>query len=352
MNRSPDLPRWNCPLPLRDYPNIVLAHGGGGRLTQELVENLFLPAFSSPELAPLSDAAVVTLPPGRIAISTDSYVVRPLFFPGSSIGDLAVNGTINDLAVQGARPLYLTAGFILEEGLPLNVLAEVARRMGEAARTAGVRIVTGDTKVVERGGVDQLFINTAGIGTIPPSVDLGPHRIQHGDRVLVSGTIGDHGLAIMGVREGLEFDSPICSDCAPLHRLTQSLLAIPGAVKMMRDATRGGIAAVLNEIARAARVGITLREEAIPIRPEVQAACELLGFDPLFVANEGKFIAIVAPDAADALLATLRASSDGANAGYIGDVHGESPGILAVQTRFKTRRVVPMPLGEQLPRIC
>ncbi len=352
MSLPPDLSGWTCPLPLRDYPNIVLAHGGGGRLTQELVENLFLPAFSSPELAPLSDAAVVAVPPGRIAISTDSYVVRPLFFPGSSIGDLAVNGTVNDLAVQGARPLYLTAGFILEEGLPLPLLAEVARRMGEAARAAGVRIVTGDTKVVERGAADQLFVNTAGIGVIPASVDLGPHRVQPGDRVIVSGTIGDHGLAIMGVREGLEFDSPIRSDCAPVHLQTQSLLAFPGAVKMMRDATRGGIAAVLNEIAAAARLGITLHEEAIPIRPEVQAACELLGLDPLFVANEGKFLAIVAPEAVDAMLATLRRSPNGQDACCIGDVHSRTPGMLTVRTRFNTRRVVPMPLGEQLPRIC
>jgi hydrogenase expression/formation protein HypE len=348
----PDFSNWTCPLPLRDYPNIVMAHGGGGKLTQELVENIFLPAFQSPELAPLSDAAVLTVAPGRLALSTDSYVVRPLFFPGSSIGELAVNGTVNDLSMQGARPLFLSAGFILEEGLPIPLLAEVVARMAAAARAAGVRIVTGDTKVVERGSADQLFINTAGIGVIPDAVDLGPQRIQPGDQVLVSGTIGDHGLAIMSVREGLEFDSPILSDCAPLHLLAQALLESPQSVRMLRDATRGGVSAVLNEIASAARLGITLDEKSIPVRPAVQAACELLGLDPLYVANEGKFIAIVAPESAEELLGKLRAMPGGQSACRIGEVHSAQPGLLSMRTLLNTRRVVPMPLGEQLPRIC
>jgi hydrogenase expression/formation protein HypE len=343
---------WTCPLPLRDYPNIVMAHGGGGKLTQELIENLFLPAFTSPELAPLSDAAVLTLPPGRVAMSTDSYVVRPLIFPGSSIGELAVNGTVNDLAMQGAVPLYLSAGFILEEGLPLILLAGIVGRMGEAARATGVHIVTGDTKVVERGAADQIFINTAGIGVIPEAVDLGPHRIQPGDQVLLSGTLGDHGLAIMSVRESLEFESPILSDCAPLHGLTQALLETPNSIRMLRDATRGGAAAVLNEIAQSSRLGIVIEETRIPVRAEVQGACELLGLDPLFVANEGKFIAIVAADAADSLIQKLRPLPGGKDACRIGEVHSGHPGLLTMRTAMGTRRVIPMPLGEQLPRIC
>ena len=349
---APDFANWTCPLPLRDYPNIVMAHGGGGKLTQELVENLFLPAFRSPALAALSDAAVLTLPPGRVALSTDSYVVRPLFFPGSSVGELAVNGTVNDLAMQGARPLYLSAGFILEEGLEIGILADVVQRMGAAARAAGVQIVTGDTKVVERGAADQVFINTSGIGVIPENVDLGPHRIQAGDQVLVSGTLGDHGLAIMSIREGLAFESPILSDCAPLHLLTEALLETPDAIRMLRDATRGGIAAVLNEIAQASTLGITIEEGAIPVRPEVYAACELLGLDPLYVANEGKFIAIVAADAVEFLLNKLRAFPEARNACRIGEVHASQPGLLSMRTAMRTRRVVPMPLGEQLPRIC
>ena len=351
-NATIDLTGWTCPAPLRDYPNIVMAHGGGGKLSQELVENLFLPAFESAELTPLSDAAVLTVPPGRIAMSTDSYVVRPLFFPGSSIGDLAVNGTVNDLAMQGARPLYLTVAFILEEGLSISVLADVVRRMGEAAQKAGVRIVTGDTKVVERGAADQLFINTAGIGVIQDDVDLGPHRIQPGDQVLVSGTLGDHGLAIMSVREGLEFESPILSDCAPLHHLAGALLETPADVHMLRDATRGGAAAVLNEIASASHFGITIDELAIPVRPEVQGACELLGLDPLLVANEGKFVAIVAARALDSLLEKLRRLPGGENACRIGEVQSGPAGFLSMRTAMGTRRVIPMPLGEQLPRIC
>ncbi len=352
MPDAPDFSNWTCPLPLRDYPNIVMAHGGGGKLTQELIENLFLPAFSSPELSPMSDAAVLTVAPGRLAFSTDTYVVRPLFFPGSSIGDLAINGTVNDLAMQGAKPLYLSAGFILEEGLAINVLAQIVQRMGEAARAAGVRIVTGDTKVVERGSADQIFINTAGVGLIPDAVDLGPHRIRPGDKVLLSGTIGDHGLAIMSVREGLEFESPICSDCAPLHNLAAALLEHPPDIRMLRDATRGGIAAVLNEMAQTSKLGIALNESAIPIKHEVQSACDLLGLDPFYVANEGKFIAIVAADQAETLTAKLRSLLFGSNACIIGEVQTSQPGMVSLRTRMGTRRIVPMPLGEQLPRIC
>lgn len=351
MPEPPDFSNWTCPAPLRDYPNIVLAHGGGGKLSQELVDNIFLPAFSSPELNELSDAAVLTVAPGRLAMSTDSYVVRPLIFPGSSIAELAVNGTVNDLAMQGATPLYLSAGFILEEGLPIALLAHLVERMGYAARHAGVRIVTGDTKVVERGAADQLFINTAGIGLIPDAVQLSPARIQPGDAVLLSGTIGDHGLAIMSVREGLEFDSPIVSDCQPLHHLTAALLETPSAIRMMRDATRGGVAAVLHEIAHAARLGVTIQESTLPIRREVQGACEMLGLDPLYVANEGKFIAIVDPAHAPSLIAKLK-ELGAKDACQIGAVHADHPGTLTLRTTFNTRRIIPQPLGEQLPRIC
>lgn len=349
---KPDFAGWSCPAPLRDYPEIVMAHGGGGKLTQELVENLFLPAFGGGSGKDLGDAAVVETGGGRIALSTDSFVVRPLIFPGSSIGELAVNGTVNDLAMQGARPLYLTAGFILEEGLPMGLLGEIVQRMGQAARRAGVRIVAGDTKVVERGAADQMFINTAGVGVLPAGVELGPGRIEPGDVILLSGTIGDHGLAIMSLREGLEFEAPIESDCQPLHELAALLLGRSGAVKMMRDATRGGVAAVLNEMAQAAGLGFELEEERIPVRPVVAAACEMLGLDPLYVANEGKFVAIVAAEAAAELLAELRRMPGGEDAVVAGKVEHAHRGVVRVRTAFGTRRVVPMPLGEQLPRIC
>lgn len=320
---------------------------------QELIEHLFIPAFASPELQTMSDAAVMPASPLRIAMSTDSYVVRPLFFPGSSIGDLAVNGTVNDLAMMGATPLYLSAGFILEEGLEMGVLAGIVNRMAVAARAAGVRIVTGDTKVVERGSADQVFINTAGVGVVADGVSLGAQRVRVGDRVLVSGTLGDHGMAIMSVREGLEFESLIESDCQPLHQMAAALVEFAGdGLRVMRDATRGGVAGVLHEIATACKLGIELEETAIPVRADVQGACELLGLDPLYVANEGKFVAVVASELADAMVALLRGHPGGRDAVVIGEVTESQGAALTVRTRMHTRRVVPVALGEQLPRIC
>jgi hydrogenase expression/formation protein HypE len=350
----PDFSNWSCPLPLRDYPGIVMGHGGGGKLSAELVEHLFLPAFRNPALENLGDASIVEVPAGRrLALSTDSFVVRPLFFPGGSIGDLAVNGTVNDLAMAGARPLYLTAGFILEEGLPLATLSAIVDRMATAARAAGVQIVTGDTKVVEKGHGDGCFINTAGVGVLPDGLKLGPSLARPGDAVLVSGTIGDHGMAIMSVREGLEFECTIVSDCAPLHDLAAAVLSAGGeAVHVMRDPTRGGLASSLTEIAQSSRAGITIEERSIPVRPEVQSACELLGLDPIYVANEGKMIVFVEARAADAVLAAMRSHALGKEAVRIGTVTDQHPGMLVARTAIGASRVVPMQLGEQLPRIC
>lgn len=343
---------WSCPLPLRDYPTIVIGHGGGGQLGNELVEHLFKPAFSNEALDRMSDSTVLSLPAGRIAYSTDSFVVRPLEFPGGSIGALAVNGTVNDLAMSGATPLVLSAAFILEEGLPMAVLGRIVTDMAAAARDAGVRIVTGDTKVVERGHGDGCYINTSGIGVIADGVDIAPQRAQVGDAVLVSGTIGDHGMAIMSVREGLEFDTTIVSDCAALNSMVASMLAVTPDIHVLRDPTRGGVASSLNEIAAAAGVGIVIREQAVPVLPQVAAACEILGMDPVFVANEGKLLAIVPPQHADAVLAAMRAHPRGTNAAIIGEVVADHPGMLVARTAIGAQRVIAMQLGEQLPRIC
>jgi hydrogenase expression/formation protein HypE len=345
-----------CPLPLRDYPHVVMGHGGGGALSRDLIEHVFLPAFSNPLLDRLGDSTVVDIAAdidgGRLALSTDSYVVRPLFFPGGSIGDLAVNGTVNDLAMSGAKPLYLTAGFIIEEGLPLGDLAEVVRRMAAAAARAGVRIVTGDTKVVERGHGDGVYINTAGVGVVPAGVSVGAEPLRPGDVVIASGTLGDHGMAIMSVREGLEFEAEIASDTAPLHGLVAAILAACPAIRVLRDPTRGGAATSLNEIATAARVGIEIDEPAIPVRPVVAAACEILGLDPLQVANEGKLLAIVPADAAERVLAAMRSHEHGRDAVAIGRVVDRHPKLLVMRTAIGGTRIIPMPLGEQLPRIC
>jgi hydrogenase expression/formation protein HypE len=342
---------WSCPLPLLDYPNIVLGHGGGGKLSAELIEHLFLPAFGNPALLNLGDSSVLTVPGGRLAFSTDSFVVRPLFFPGGSIGELAVNGTVNDLAMSGARPLYLSVGFILEEGFAVASLAEIVARMASAAAEAGVEIVTGDTKVVERGHGDGCYINTSGIGVVPDGVRIGPSLARPGDVILVSGTIGDHGMAIMSVREGLEFDTVIESDCAPLSALVADLVPL-GGIHALRDPTRGGVASSLNEIAASSKVGMVIEDTRIPVEPEVQAACSLLGLDPLFVANEGKLIAVVAPESAGAILECMRNHQVAARACVIGHVTEKHPGLLVSKTRIGATRVVPMQLGEQLPRIC
>jgi hydrogenase expression/formation protein HypE len=348
-----DFSTWTCPLPLADYPEIVMGHGGGGKLGNELVEHLFLPAFRNAALENLGDAAVFDLAGGRLAMSTDSFVVQPLFFPGGSIGALAINGTVNDLAVSGAEPKFLSASFILEEGFPLAQLAAIVQEMAAAAKTAGVQIVTGDTKVVERGHGDGCYINTAGVGVLRPGIAVGPHLAEPGDAILVSGTIGDHGMAIMSVREGLEFESQIRSDCAALNGLIANVLsAAGGAVHAMRDPTRGGLASTLNEIAQSSGVGMALDERAIPVRPDVRSACELLGLDPVYVANEGKAVFIVAPEAADVVLSALQAHPLGRDAARIGTVTAEHPRMLVARTAMGANRVIAIPVGEQLPRIC
>ncbi len=351
---------------------ILLAHGSGGKLSHDLVERLFLRHFRSPALLPLDDSAVVSLPAPapaddassatdtrpvapRLALTTDGYVVSPLFFPGGDIGKLAVCGTVNDLSAAGARPLWLSAGFIVEEGLPLADLEQVVASMAATAGEAGVEIVAGDTKVVERGSADRLFITTAGVGLLPAGVELGNHRVQAGDAVLLSGTLGDHGMTILAQREGLRFQGTLASDCAPLNGLVAGLLAaVPrGAVRWLRDPTRGGLATTLNELASRAGVGIEVREGAIPVREAVRAACELLGLDPLYVANEGKLVAVVAAGAEDAALAALHAHPLGRQAACIGHVLGVThPGRVVLETALGARRVVAMLAGEQLPRIC
>ena len=341
-------------MPLRETKRIVMGHGGGGILSEELIENLFLPAFGSSG-GPSRDSAVLETGTGRIALTTDSYVVNPLFFPGGNIGDLAVNGTINDLACSGAQPLALTAGFILEEGLEVEVLGAIAQAMGRAAAAAGVAIVTGDTKVVGKGGADGLFINTAGVGVVPDGLRIGPEQARPGDHILVSGPIGEHGVAIMSVREGIDFGTTVTTDSAPLHRLVAAMLASvvdPNSIHTLRDPTRGGLVAATDEIARTSRVGVELDEAAIPIPETVASACGFLGLDPLQVANEGKIVAFVDPAHSEAVLAAMRSRPEGAGATLIGRAVEEHPGMVVVRTPFGTTRVVERELGEQLPRIC
>ncbi len=348
-----DFSNWSCPLPLADYPAIVMGHGGGGKLSNELVEHLFLPAFRNPALENLGDAAVLDAGGARLCLSTDSFVVQPLSFPGGSIGELAVNGTVNDLAVSGADPKFLSASFILEEGFPLAQLAAIVDAMAKSAATAGVQIVTGDTKVVERGHGDGCYITTAGVGILRPGAEVGPKRAKIGDAVIVSGTMGDHGMAIMSVREGLEFESPIRSDCAALNGMIADVLDAAGsAVHAMRDPTRGGLASTLNEIAHASNVGIVIDEASVPVRFEVQSACDLLGLDPVYVANEGKAVFFVAHEAADTVLAVLKANPLGRDAARIGHVTGEHKHMLVARTTMGANRVIPTMIGEQLPRIC
>lgn len=331
---------------------ILLAHGSGGLLSQELVEQVFLPHLGRPAGA-LEDATEIALGPGRVVMTTDGYVVRPIAFPGGDIGKLAVCGTVNDLAMRGARPLYLTAAFIIEEGLPLAELDRIVASMAAAAAQAGVRVVAGDTKVVERGGVDRLFITTAGVGVVPEGVCISAAGARPGDVVLVSGAMGDHGLAIMTQREGLRFQSPLRSDCAPLNGLVADMLAAGGgAIHVLRDPTRGGLATALNELAAASEVSIAIDEDAVPVHDAVRVASELLGLDPLYVANEGKLIAIVAPEAAEAVLAAMRAHPLGAEAAAIGDVRAAERSRVVLRTPLGTHRLLDMLAGEQLPRIC
>lgn len=342
-----------CPIPISDYPNVLLAHGGGGSLSQMLIENMFASAFSNEWLDPLHDGAVIDVTGGRMAVSTDSFVISPLFFPGGDIGSLAVHGTVNDVAMCGGKPSAITVGMVIEEGLPMEDLWRIVSSIRAAADEAGVAVATGDTKVVDRGKGDGIFINTTGIGMIPAGVDIRPDRAEPGDVVIVSGTIADHGIAIMSVREGLEFETALESDTASLNRLVEAILGAGGpGVHVLRDPTRGGVASATNEIAKAAGLGIRLHEAAIPMHDQVRAACEILGFDPLYVANEGKCIAIVAPEVADDVLAAMRADPNGTNATIVGEVVDDHHGKVFLRSRIGGNRVVDMLSGEQLPRIC
>ncbi|MET1062783.1 MAG: hydrogenase expression/formation protein HypE [Aeromicrobium sp.] len=348
-----DFEGWVCPLPLRDYPSIVMGHGGGGAMSAELVEQLFLPAFGSAARAEMGDSAVLRVGAGqRLAFSTDSYVVKPMFFPGGCIGDLAINGTVNDLAMSGATPLYLSTAFILQEGTPLNVLGRIAEAMGAAARSAGVELVTGDTKVVDKGSGDGVYINTAGIGLIADGVDIRPERAEVGDSVLISGDIGVHGVAVMSCREGLEFGTTLATDSAALHGLVQDLIGTGADVRVLRDPTRGGVSASLNEIAQASGVGIELVESALPIPQSVKDACGLLGLDPLQVANEGKLLAIVPAADEDRVLAAMGAHPLGQSSQRIGTCVPQHAGMVVARTALGGTRVIDRPIGEQLPRIC
>jgi len=331
---------------------ITMSHGAGGKATQTLIEAVFLDAFRNPLLEPLEDAARLTVSGARVALTTDSYVVSPLFFPGGDIGDLAVNGTVNDLSTAGAVPLYLSAGFILEEGFPVASLIRITASMRAAAERAGVQIVTGDTKVVEKGKADGCYINTAGVGVIEHSKNLGVAQARPGDVVMVSGPIGDHGITIMLARGELDIEADVCSDTAPLNGLVASVLAASAGVRALRDATRGGVATILNEIAAAADVGVVVSEDDIPVRAEVRGASELLGIDPMYVACEGRLVAVVSLEDADSALAAMRAHPQGRQAAVIGTVTAEPPGIVQLKTAFGGTRIVDLLVGDPLPRIC
>lgn len=343
---------FECPLPISATDRVLLGHGSGGKLTAELIEKLIVPAFANPALDALDDQAIVAVPHARLAFTTDSYVVTPIFFPGGDIGELAVNGTINDLACGGAQPVALSLALILEEGLPLADLRRVIESARRAAAAAGVSIVTGDTKVVGRGSGDQIFINTSGLGIVPAGVELGSAYVRPGDAILLSGPIGDHGVAIMARRAGLELDADVTSDTAPLHELSAALLRACPELHALRDPTRGGVAATLVELATRRKLGIEVDEAAIPVRDAVRGACELLGLDPLLVANEGKLVGFVPEACADAALAALRAHPLGRHAARIGTVTDAHPGVVELVTPVRGRRLLDLPFAEPLPRIC
>jgi hydrogenase expression/formation protein HypE len=364
MTDKPNFLGWTCPRPLQHYPTIVMGHGAGGRMMADLIEHLFTPAFDNEWLGQMGDSTVLdfsALHSEQLAFTTDSFVVSPLFFPGGNIGELAIYGTVNDLAMRGAKPLFLSAGFILEEGLPMETLGNIITAMAHACRKASVNIATGDTKVVQRGHGDGIYINTSGIGLLQAGVDIGPSNARPGDVVLVSGTMGDHGIAIMSVREGLTFQTEIKSDTAPLYGLVEAMLKISESSKIsevscpihcLRDATRGGLAAVLNELAGSSSVGIEFDERKVPVRQEVAAACEMLGLDPFYVANEGKLVAIVSGEIAEHVLSAMKAQEYGKEAAIIGRVVAEHPGMVTARTAIGGMRVVDVPAGELLPRIC
>jgi hydrogenase expression/formation protein HypE len=351
-------PFGECPLPVFNHPQIVLGHGSGGKLSAELIEKVFVSRFRNPTLDKMDDQAILEIAGARLAFTTDSFVVTPIFFPGGDIGSLAVNGTVNDLAVGGAKPLYLAAAFILEEGMPAAELARVADSMALAAQNAGVQLVTGDTKVVNRGKGDKVFITTTGIGLIDRATQLSADRARPGDKILLSGYIGDHGITILSQRENLEFESTLESDCAALHGLVGAMLDEAEAagglegVRVMRDPTRGGVGTVLNEIAVRSHAGMVLRENRIPVRDTVRGACEMLGLDPLYVANEGKLVAIVAPEIADRVLSAMQQHPLGADSCIIGEVLDQPAGMVLMKTSVGGTRVVDVLFGEQLPRIC
>lgn len=342
----------SCPVPIFRYDRVLLGHGSGGQLSADLVQRLILPAFSNDTLAGLEDQAVVSLDSSRIAFTTDAFVVQPLFFPGGDIGKLAVHGTINDLAMGGARPIFMSAALILEEGLLMSDLERILESMSQACRETSVVLVTGDTKVVDRGKGDQIFITTSGIGVVPTERELSIHSARPGDKVVVSGTIGDHGIAIMSVREGIEFETALESDTAPLYELAQVVLSAGPNTRCMRDPTRGGLSSTLNELAAASGVGVTLEESALPIRREVRGACEMLGLDPLYVANEGKLVAVVPEPEAECVIDAMHAHPLGRNATLIGDVVVDHPGRVVLRSAVGGERIVRMLAGEQLPRIC
>jgi hydrogenase expression/formation protein HypE len=331
---------------------ILLDHGSGGKISHRLTTDMLLPVFDNPILAELNDGAIFELNGMRLAFSTDSYTVDPIFFPGGNIGDLAINGTVNDIAMCGAEPLYLSVGLIIEEGFPVADLEVIVGEMGRAAKSAHITIVTGDTKVVPRGAVDKIFINTSGLGLIPPAVRIASHHARAGDLVVLSGTIADHGITILTQREGLTFESGLTSDTAPLNEMVSQMLSASRNIHVLRDPTRGGVGTALNEIAEKSQVGIKIFEERIPLRKEVAAACELLGFDPLYLANEGKLLAFVAPQDTEAVLAAIRANPFGQYAAVIGEVVAGHAGQVIMETRIGGSRIVDMLTGEQLPRIC
>jgi hydrogenase expression/formation protein HypE len=352
---TPSFEGWTCPIPLKNYPTIVMGHGAGGKMMNDLIQHLFASEFHNDLLAQLGDSAVLEFSASsgqRLAFSTDSFVVSPLFFPGGDIGELAVNGTVNDLAMSGAKSLFLSAGFILEEGLEMETLGRISASMANACKQAEVRIATGDTKVVDKGHGDGVYINTTGIGLIPKGVDITPANAKPGDAILVSGMLGDHGIAIMSVREGLGFESQIRSDTAPLNGLVAEMLSVTKEIHCLRDATRGGLSAVLNELAAASNVGIEFEEEKVPVSHAVSAACEMLGLDPFYIANEGKLVAFVPEAHAEKVLAVMKNNDYGKDAALIGHVTEEHPGRVVAKTAIGSSRVVDLPAGELLPRIC
>lgn len=355
MNNGPKIniaSALTCPIPKSEYDKILLAHGGGGSLTHQLISKIFLPQFNNELLNAQHDSAIFSVGKNKFAFTTDSYVVQPIFFPGGDIGELAVNGTINDLSVAGAKPLYISLSFIIEEGLPIDDLWKIVLSMKEAAKKAGVEIVTGDTKVVERGKGDKIFINTSGIGTIEEGIQISPQNCKAGDVIILNGSIADHGIAIMSAREGLSFETEIKSDTVPLNGLIQSVLDVSQNVHVMRDPTRGGVATTLKEIASTANIGIEIDEKEIPIKEEVKGACEILGLDPLYIANEGKVVLFVDKEDAEKILMVMKNHPLGFESHIIGEVTNEHPGMVIMKTLIGSKRIIEMITGEQLPRIC